>query len=147
MITKHHSWSLGATPNKSLDSFGALICSHSQSDPIGAAQLALSFFQAFCTLTSAFCVGQNHLLDDRLLNKLRDSRVPPRALPWSLVSPSLSSALRNKSSLQKHTLTPATRIHATSQISPRRHQSTSHGSQSRFLDQSTKTHTTDLFGL
>ena len=68
MITNTHSWSLGlssrslakeeATPNKSLDQFGALICSHSQSDPIGAAQLAPSCFQAFCILTSAFCIGR-----------------------------------------------------------------------------------------
>ena len=75
MITNTHSWSLGlssrslakeeATPNKSLDQFGALICSHSQSDRIGAAKPASPCFQAFCILTSAFCIGQIHLPGDR----------------------------------------------------------------------------------
>src|SRR4051812_10429542 len=32
MITNDNSWSLGATPNKSLDSFALFICSHFQGD-------------------------------------------------------------------------------------------------------------------
>jgi len=71
MITKHYSWSLGsssrsfaeeeATPNKSLDPFGASICSLSTSDLTGAGKSGLPFRQAFCTLTSALCIGQIHL--------------------------------------------------------------------------------------
>jgi hypothetical protein len=36
MIMHNIAWSLGATPNKSLESFGAFICSHSQGDPTAA---------------------------------------------------------------------------------------------------------------
>jgi hypothetical protein len=32
MITYNIAWSLGATPNKSVEPFGAFICSHSQGD-------------------------------------------------------------------------------------------------------------------
>jgi hypothetical protein len=41
MITNHNSWSLGATPNKSLDSFAPFICSPSPSDLAGALEGAV----------------------------------------------------------------------------------------------------------
>lgn len=41
MITNNNSWSLGATPNKNLDSFAVLIRSHSASGLIARFQLML----------------------------------------------------------------------------------------------------------
>jgi hypothetical protein len=46
MSTHNIAWSLGATPNKSLELFGAFICSHSQSDLTAADNRPLTGRQA-----------------------------------------------------------------------------------------------------
>ena len=96
MITNDNSWSLGATPNKSLDQFGALICSHSQSDSIGAAQPAPFFLQAFC-------IGQIHLPGDPIAKHRRKNCVHLTrfltALP-SVVSCGFIASIRSIQSIQ-----------------------------------------------
>src|SRR5687767_4523455 len=66
MITNKNSWSLGATPNKSLDSFEPSICSHSPSDLTGAGRFLPFSLQAFCIFNSALCTGLIHLPGDPL---------------------------------------------------------------------------------
>src|SRR5262245_11941259 len=62
---------LGSTPNKSVDLLDPFICSRSPSDLSGTGNRALFLFPAFCTPTSAFCIGQIHLPDDPLATEHR----------------------------------------------------------------------------
>src|SRR5687767_12762336 len=57
MITNNKSWSLGATPNKSLDQLAVFICSHSPSDLCDAGESARLHLKIFASRANFADVG------------------------------------------------------------------------------------------